>query len=140
MIRKVKINMDGEIPAEMKSELHELLKEYSDLLPCWCWDLFVYTAPAKGNSALSFDADPEYRKAYIYVRPDFYTENKNIREEMLVHEICHIIQAETSRWVDSMLFDLISDETIQNRLKKEYTRLLEATTMELTRTLLQLRT
>lgn len=128
---KPRVWIDKEIPPEMRGELTELLERWKFLIPSWVWYLKMYDSASKEGAALSNEAEVPYRKAYLYIRPDFYTYHKDERERFFVHELVHIALGEITQWTENLLMGMIEDETVRNHLRRETMWRLEGTVEEL---------
>lgn len=107
---------NSEIPADMLNIFQSELDALDWLLPRWCQgcDVYFVDAPERvgmgrnaAADATTFDA---YREARIRISAKWLTEPKEVRRDMLIHEIMHIPVGVLFNFASNEIEDLLPQE------------------------------
>jgi len=117
--RTLRFAWDNNMPQELKAALRPLVDEWSHLVPTWCHFVKISYA-TEGDFTFSTNTQTEYRRAFLFVGPEWLTLGPNGRVHSLVHELLHITWEPVTGTLYGMLFECIKDETVRNVIEKEW--------------------
>jgi hypothetical protein len=106
----MRVEWGVELPREIRTVLEPFVGRYLDLLPGWCHTLKILPAALadEGEGDLSdcvmaMAADYKYRRAKLFVNPDFLELGDEEREQTVVHEFVHVLNAPLIDFSDQLI-------------------------------------
>lgn len=132
-------HFDKSIPKEISKVLPVLFKQNAFLVPGWCHEVRVFwdSNPEEdggyaSDSPAYTHTNYEYRHAEVWICPTFLDHSDYDKEQIVKHELGHIITAPLVDYVHSIFGMLDLDETLEEVIKTELQRHTEAVTEDLT--------
>jgi len=100
----------GDLPRELRQVLEPYIDRYIDLLPGWCHTLKVLSVvqaeEADGDLSdcvVAMSADYKYRRAKMFVDTDFLAMQDEEREQTVIHEFVHVLNAPFVDFTDQLI-------------------------------------
>ena len=126
-----RIDWSPSVPKEVAAIVAPMLDRWRCALPTWCHDLRILFDTELEEPAET-QPQMEYRFAEITIGPDWLTEDAVARENILLHEICHLLTAPLVDFVDDAL-EVEGDDALAAIV---FRRAYEGTVQDLTRAFL----
>lgn len=107
------------ISAQGRKEAARMVKKWKDRLFLQEWNIDIqfpdqssqnHDTPGNGDILADCHPDPIYKNVLIRIYPEWADRNKEIREESLLHELCHCLVEPAAR----KMFDLRNGRLIQH--------------------------
>jgi len=95
-----------ELPREVRAVVEPYVVRYLDILPPWCHTLFVgeeKDPKEKAETYASIKADYRYRRARMAITPTFLEGTDEEREQTVVHEFVHVLNAPMVDFQDQLI-------------------------------------
>ena len=103
----MKIEWGADLPRELRQVLEPYVTRYLDILPPWCHTLQILpeTDPAElaSETYMSMTADYKYRRATLRAFPQFLSRGDEEREQTIVHEFVHVLNAPLVDFTDQLV-------------------------------------
>lgn len=130
MNRLLKISIN--VPAEVADAVTPILRAWSHLVPAWVYEINLMWADEANEGALSITAHYEYRRADLFVHPNFISHPER-REPNLVHELMHIMTEPLLNVVCDLRDQLIERQPdLKPYVKEQIRYAVESVTCDLT--------
>lgn len=111
-----------------KREVKKYVDKWRSILFLNVWYFDIYYTEDEEEIAVSIKADHIYKNAAIYVNTKvFFERKKEVREEAIIHELCHCI-LEPFNWAHKEI--QMNDRNIP---EKEFESILESVTQHIAR-------
>jgi hypothetical protein len=98
----VQVEWGAELPRELRTVLEPFIMRYLDLLPSWCHTLQV-VPEVDPTAYMSMTADYKYRRSKLFVGPEYLSRGDEEREQTVVHEFVHVINAPLIDFTDQLV-------------------------------------
>jgi hypothetical protein len=135
--RGMRIRYSPGMPDEVRIAVAPHVERWAFLAPAWCRYINVVWGDEETSNALSVTAHYEYRRATLYIHPNFLT-CPDRREENIVHELSHLLTEpmyNTMRDLKAALVDKVPE--LQAWATEAIRYAVESTTCDLTDTLMR---
>lgn len=126
------------VPPEIIAIVEPVLAERLWMVPTWCQEIVVKFDPSMdGGDAAHIEPRTEYRKAMMGIGPAFIVDTVGGREDILTHELAHLIIAPLHSWCSVVMehSPYEEDSPSQGMLEEHFRLALESTTEDLMRVL-----
>ena len=117
-----------DVPSELREAFDPLLQRWLILLPGWCETLYV-DFDDESKSLARTGTEHEYRRATITIGPGWLTSNE--RDNIILHELCHILNGPMVRQFNWFIKQHIEDEKMRQQLEEEWRDRLEGCTSDM---------
>jgi hypothetical protein len=132
-----RIYWTNDVPAEVRAALEPMLDRWTGLLPTWLHDLVVdYSATEQAGMLMGVEF--HYRRANLIVTGQWLTCPPEEREEMLRHELSHIILGP----LQDIALDIVrrltdEDDALADYLRQEVMNRVEGVTCDMSHAIFQ---
>lgn len=126
------INITPGVPDEVQQALIPHLNKWLFLVPSWCHELCVCWGGYDTDAALSITVHCEYRRADLFVHPDFLS-NHERREAQVIHELMHITTEPMAKTIrDLRVLALEKNHDLRPLIDEQIRMAIESVTCDLT--------
>lgn len=127
------------VPPEIREAVEPHVERWAFVLPGWVHELGISYDPNSANCAET-KGDIAYRRAHIYVGPHFVQNEGPDREEIIRHELAHVVLHPLTDWTKDIVSRLAGDdERLAEWLREEWRQRLEGATCDIEAALLRTR-
>lgn len=124
--------------ADQQKQVKEVLEPFIPLFPFWVNDLTVMNVVQPPTDEMSSDilailTLPHYRKATLYIYPNYYSLTEEQRKQDMLHEISHSFYGPITQWFSERILTYFNeiDSTLTEFMKQEFIERLEGCTQDL---------
>lgn len=136
-MHRPEITYDPTMPDEIRKAVSPLVEKWAWLAPSWVRTLDV-SNETEGDYYARVTTNFDYRRASIFVAPQWLEESNEEREHYLVHEFCHLFQSPLVNWIQRLIDRLAQEGTpFAQELHDRLAEHCEGTTTDLARALLE---
>jgi len=98
----MRVEWSEDLPREIRQVLEPYVMRYLDLLPSWCHTLEVrLETDPEIDSDVTMAANYRYRCTKMCVLPDYLLSSELAREQTIVHEFAHVLNAPLVDYIDA---------------------------------------
>jgi len=110
-VSALRVDIDTEFPSEQAVEIDSIISKWLGILPSWLKELRITQAgSSEGDTVLTVVVRYRYRRAVIYVRPEWHQWGACDRKRYIIHELVHIATDELVSFSENTLGKLLSDD------------------------------
>ena len=109
-VMSMRVEWGLDLPREIRTVLGPYVDRYLDLLPPWCHTLKILPIGAAieddgdlSECVMAMAADYKYRRAKLFVDTDFLSMQDEEREQTVVHEFVHVLNAPFIDFADQLI-------------------------------------
>lgn len=128
-----KIRFAPSVSPEVRNAIEPHIVRWAFLVPAWCQEVDVHWDDGDSGGSLRMDTSYEYRRADLFVLPNFLSCEPDHRETDVVHELLHIVTAPIDRVAQDFRDVLVKDnKSLKPFADEMIRRAIESVTCDLT--------
>ena len=116
-VQGFRVIIDKEFPDEHGIEIAGLVEKWLCLLPLWLQELRIAQfGSSDDDSILTVAVRYRYRRATIYVRPEWHQWEAPARERYFLHELIHITTDALVSFTQNSFKDFLDTDNVADRI------------------------